>query len=128
MTLLSRFAAAWKAIMQGDTGLATPDVTRTQQFALGQAVVVVLIVLGFDLDSDTEQLLIGLSATLAAALPVSDAAVRRGRAANAEKVAAAQTKMTQADGAAASAPNGPPATLSDAERQKVLDRLLQMTD
>jgi hypothetical protein len=124
VTLLSRFAAAWKAIMQGDKGLTTPDVTRTQQFALGQAVVVVLIVLGFDLDSDTEQLLIGLSATLAAALPVSDAAVRRGRSANAEKVAAAQTKLAQADGAAADAPTA----LSDAERQKVLDRLLQLAD
>jgi Na+/glutamate symporter len=78
---------------EGGAPFATPKVTRPQQFALGQAAIVVLIVLGFDLDDTTQQLLIGLSAVLGAALPASDAAIRRARAQNAPQIAAASATM-----------------------------------
>jgi hypothetical protein len=119
MGLLSRFAAAWSSITQGQSGFATPDVTRAQKVALGQAVVTVLVVLGFDLDASTQQLLIGLSAALAATLPISDAVVRHGRAANAESIAKARDEQGDA-------PVPDQLGLGDADRAAVLADLLAL--
>jgi hypothetical protein len=128
MILLRRLSSAWRAITQGDTGFATPDVTRTQQFALGQAVIVVLIVLGFDLDEQTQQMLIALSASLGAALPLSDAVVRHGRANNIDKIARVKGAAPADDAAPATAEAAPGAlALSDDERREIRERLLRLS-
>jgi hypothetical protein len=78
--------SALRSFLPGATGYATPDVTRAQQLALGQAIVAILVVFGFDVDEDARQLILALSATLAAALPISDAVVRQARAKNVEQI------------------------------------------
>lgn len=125
MILFARFSRAWKWLMptsdeDPDKAFATPRVTLPQQLALGQAVVAVLIVLGFDLDADTQQLIIGLSALLAAALPASDAAIRRKRSEYADRIATANTQMASAPPAATGA-----LTLSDDDRAVIVDRLIR---
>jgi hypothetical protein len=110
--LFSRVARAWTALMQGKP-YSTPDVTKVQQFALGQAVVVVLIVLGVNLDDSTQQLLLGLSA----ALPLSDAVVRRSRSANVDKLAQVQQEGDDDSGTG----------LTDAEREQVLAGLARLS-
>ncbi|HEV7495269.1 hypothetical protein [Baekduia sp.] len=92
MALLTSLRKAWDAVFNGSTGFKTPDVPRAQQLALGQAIIVVLIVLGFDLSDGTQQTLLGLSAAIGAALPVSDAVVRHGRANNVQELAAVQAE------------------------------------
>ncbi|WCB93183.1 hypothetical protein DSM104299_01889 [Baekduia alba] len=124
MILLTRFFAALRALLpksddSPDQTFATPKVTLPQKLALGQAVVAVLIVLGFDLDPDTQQLIIGLSALLAAALPASDAAIRRGRAEHSDKIAAATEKLATVPTTAS------PLALGDEDRTAILDGLLR---
>jgi hypothetical protein len=98
--LFSSLARAWRSFFQGASGHQTPDVTRAQQLAIGQAVLAVLVVFGFDVDEDARQLVLGLAAVLAAALPISDAVVRQARAKNATNIQAAR-ESAAADGAAA---------------------------
>jgi hypothetical protein len=98
--LLSSLASAWRSFFQGASGHQTPDVTRAQQLAIGQAVLAVLAVFGFDLDEDSRQLVLGLAAVLAAALPISDAVVRQARAKNAVDIQVARNDAA-ADEAAA---------------------------
>jgi hypothetical protein len=86
--------------LEGEGGLATPDVTKVQALAIAQAFIAVLVVLGVDLDDELKQTIIGLSVVLGAVLPLSDAAVRRRRAENADKIATAR-KALPASGAAA---------------------------
>ncbi len=105
MSLLGRIAAALRVSPQGPETFGTPSVTRGQQLAVGQAVVAVLVVLGADLDSDTQQLLIGLSAALAAVIPISDTAIRRNRARYAEQIQAAQQRQESATGSDELAPS-----------------------
>jgi hypothetical protein len=101
MRLLGNILAAVKAFSAGDGASATPAVTNPQKLALGQAVIVVLIVLGFNLDDETQKTLLTLSAALGAALPISDAVVRHGRSSNAPAVVAAQaTEAAQKEVAA----------------------------
>jgi hypothetical protein len=76
--------------LQGDTGYATPDVSRVQALAIGQAVVALAVVLGFDLSDDVQTAIIVLASVLGLALPASDAAVRRARAQNINDIAAAK--------------------------------------
>jgi multidrug resistance efflux pump len=118
VSLFQRLISALSSLNQGGAPFATPKVTRPQQFALGQAAIVVLVVLGFNLDATTQQALIGLSAVIGAALPASDAAIRRARAQYAPQIAEA-SEATASSGAT---------TLSD-ERARIaaaladLDRL-----
>jgi hypothetical protein len=94
-------------------------------------VIVVLIVLGFDLDAQTQQLLLGLSAALGAALPISDAVVRHGRASNIDKIAAVKAGEVAQDattppppaGAAGAPASAGPLALTPAERRALRARL-----
>jgi hypothetical protein len=88
---------AFSKLLQGEEGFKTPDVTRTTVIALGQAIVAVLVVFGFDVDDDTQQLILALSGALAVVLPLSDAVIRSGRARNADKIAVAQAEAAKAD-------------------------------
>jgi hypothetical protein len=90
MTLLQRFATAFRGLTQGDTGFETPDITRAQQLALGQAVIAVLVVFGFDVDENTRDLILILAAAIGSALPIADAVVRQGRAKNLDAIQRAQ--------------------------------------
>jgi hypothetical protein len=101
--LLSSLASAWRSFFQGASGHQTPDVTRAQQLAIGQAVLAVLVVFGFDVDEDARQLVLGLAAVLAATLPISDAVVRQARAKNATNIQAARKDAAADDAAAAPA-------------------------
>jgi hypothetical protein len=127
MSLLGRVFSmrGWKTFLQGSEDLSTPDVTRVQALALGQAVIVVLVVLGLDLDADTQQILLALSATLGTGLSVSDAVIRRGRAANAEGIAVAQDAKTGAE-ATTDAAVKPLIALDQAERDALQIRLARM--
>ena len=80
-------------LLDGSDRLSTPDVTRIQALALGQAFIAVLVVLGIDVAEDVEQTIIALSIVLGAVLPISDAAVRRSRAGNATAIAAARREL-----------------------------------
>lgn len=112
MSLFTRFAEAYKRFTNGAEGAETPDVTRMQQIALGQAVVAVLIVFGFDVSADMEQLILLIAAALGLALPASDAVIRQGRA-----KAMPEIKQAQAEAAGrAAAP-----TLSVEERQRLIE-------
>jgi hypothetical protein len=86
MGLFSRLSAGYKRLVSGAESFETPDVTRVQQIALGQAIVAVLAVFGFDLDADTTTLVLALAGAIGVALPVSDAAIRRARAASAPEI------------------------------------------
>jgi len=88
-----------RRFFSGGGGFQTPDVTRTQQLALGQAILAVLVAFGFDLSSDDRQLIIGLATALAAVLPLSDALVRRARAQNAVDIAEARERVGAGAGA-----------------------------
>jgi hypothetical protein len=129
--LASRFAAAWQWLMPaGDEdpakAFATPRVTLPQKLALGQAVVAVLIVLGFSPDTETQQLIIGLSALVAAALSGSDAAIRRNRSEFAERIAAASSQQQASVGGTQKKAGGAGAlTISDDDRAAIVDGLLQ---
>ncbi len=104
---------------------ATPAVTVPQKLALGQAVIAVLIVLGFTPDTETQQLIIGLSALLAAALSASDAAIRRKRSEFAESIATATRQRQASPIGEKKAPDAGALTISDDERAAIVDGLLQ---
>jgi hypothetical protein len=130
MKLLVNIMNAVRSFNEGDGAAATPAVTNPQKLALGQAVIIVLIVLGFDLDSDTQQLLIGLSAALGAALPLSDAVVRNGRARGAESLVLAQQQEAKHRAAAELDADGLPTIpregLTSVQRQELLDLRAQL--
>jgi hypothetical protein len=73
--------------------LETPDTTRSQYLALAQAVVAVGVALGLNVsDAASGELTAAIaagSAALGSILIGSDAVIRRGRAANADKIAGA---------------------------------------
>jgi hypothetical protein len=116
VTLFQRLTSALSSLNQGGAPFATPKVTRPQQIAIGQAAIVVLVVLGFNLDATTQQALIGLSAVIGAALPASDAAIRRARAQYAPRIAQA-SEATASSGSAA---------LSDDERARIAAALADL--
>jgi hypothetical protein len=97
VSLLARVAAGFRALTYGDTGYKTPDVTRVQVLAIGQAVIAVLVVFGFDVDDDTRDLILFLAASLGAALPIADAVVRQGRAKSIGAIEQAQEKAAAAE-------------------------------
>lgn len=99
MNPLQSISAGFSRLLQGSTGFATPDVSKTQVIALGQAIIAVLVVFGFDLDDATQQLIIALSGVLAVTLPISDAVLRSGRAKNLPQIQEAQqTAKAEQDG------------------------------
>lgn len=143
--ILARIKGAWTAFSQGSDAFATPAVTNVQLVSIGQFVVVVAILLGVDLDSETQQLVAGLSALAVAVLPASDAAIRRARTKNAAGLAAAKAGAagTASDGASASATPGAngdeaepapapqpaapaPSPISDAERELLVEGLRRL--
>jgi len=79
--------------LAGEDNVATPDVTKAQAAAIGQAAIAVLIVFGFDPSTDTRNIILGLATALAVALPASDAAIRYGRAANADRIVKARLDL-----------------------------------
>jgi hypothetical protein len=111
--------------LSGDQALTTPDVTKVQALAIGQAAIAVLVVLGFNLDDDVKNAIITLSIALAAALPVSDAVVRQARAKNARGIAEARllSKRQSKRGRISLGADPPPAALS---RQQLRERLATM--
>jgi hypothetical protein len=77
-------------LLQGEEGFATPDVSRAQALAVGQAAVALAVVLGFDISDDVQNAIIALSIALGVALPASDAYIRKSRATNATEIAKAR--------------------------------------
>jgi hypothetical protein len=126
MRLLTSIMNAVRSFNEGNGAAATPAVTNPQKLALGQAVIVVLIVLGFNLDSDTQQVLLGLSAALGASLPLSDAVVRHGRATNAPTLLRAQQDEAEQAPGADPIPAIPRRGLTEAQRQELLDLRAQL--
>jgi hypothetical protein len=88
------------AFLDGSDSLKSPDVTKVQALAIAQAFIAVLIVLGVDLDDNVQQAIIALSVVLGAALPLSDAAIRRHRVEYSEQLATARAKLPGGGGAA----------------------------
>jgi hypothetical protein len=133
MSFLRRISssATWTGLLRGSDDFAMPAVTNVQALALGQAVIVVLIVLGVDLDAGTQQLLLALSAAIGAGLPLSDAVIRQGRSKNAAEVAkakatvAAATSSTPGEGDAA--PEADDLGLDETARAALLTRLMQLS-
>jgi hypothetical protein len=114
--------------LAGDEGVSTPDVTKAQATAVGQAAIAVLVVFGFNPSTDTRNIILGLATALAVALPVSDAAIRYGRAANAESIVKARRSLKgDASHASHSAGNaGTPSGSSSSEGKdvaEILDKL-----
>jgi hypothetical protein len=109
---LSRF-------LDGASGFNTPDVTKAQALAIGQAAIAVLIVFGFNPSNDVKNVIGGLAIALAVVLPTSDAVIRHGRASNITEIAAAQTNEDPKE------PTTPAATQAQqiAEIRKQLERL-----
>lgn len=64
----------------------TPDITAAQIVAIIQACVAFIVAFGAPLTTVQQEAIIQLATVLAAALPLSDAAIRRGRARVAEAV------------------------------------------
>jgi hypothetical protein len=77
-------------LLQGEEGFATPDISRAQALAVGQAAVALLVVLGFNVPDDVQTAIIALAAVLGVTLPASDAVLRQSRAKNAVKIAEAR--------------------------------------
>ena len=74
--------------------MKTPDITPTQIAAGVQAVAAFLAVLGLELSVDLQNTLVimltGLSSFIGGVLVLADAIIRKGRAENADKIAATQ--------------------------------------
>src|SRR5689334_21597653 len=56
-----------------------PDFTTAQTVAIGQFLVAVAVLFGFNLDDNAQKIIGAISAALAISLPASDAAIRRKR-------------------------------------------------
>jgi hypothetical protein len=81
------------AFLDGSDRLTSPDVTKVQALAIAQAFIAVLVVLGVDLEDNVQQAIIALSVVLGAALPLSDAAIRRHRVEYSNELAEARAKL-----------------------------------
>lgn len=118
---------SWKAFASGPEAFATPAVTNLQAVSFAQLVVVIGILLGFDLDSETQQLVAGLSALAAAVLPASDTLIRRARINNvtalstAKQGTAAQASPNTEAPASGAAADGVPASGDGASGGSVPD-------
>jgi hypothetical protein len=113
------FFSALQRYLEGPQNFATPDVTRAQQLALGQAIVAVVATLGFDLDAGTEQMILIVSGVLATTLPASDVLLRRSRAQHAPNITTARERQV-----ALSAAPAAPANLGRLDELEALSREL----
>ena len=71
---------------------STPDVTRAQWISVAQAVIAVAVAFGAPITDQQSIALVALAAGLGSLLVVSDAAIRRERARNLDKITEAESR------------------------------------
>ena len=93
----SGLTEAFSKALAGSQSMETPDITKAQMIAVVQALVTLLVLLGTTPNEEAVTLAVaGISGLIAIVLPLSDAAVRRGRAKNAVRIAEAKRLLRPA--------------------------------